>query len=236
MPRPDDASVAAAVAAALGRPPQGPLRRDVLHAAPGRAAESIAWSGGRVACKWRDDRPADREALLYRALRAEARALLDPPRLLWAGRLPCGTSLLLLEWLDGRHPRFGRAADVARCFSHLGRVHAGSARLLRAGGLRALAAPEAWRELCAAGTPGPGEPWVLDPGDLHAGNFVLQAEGRVRLLDFENMALRRPAEALRQLGRDPALPRGRLETLARACVGAPQRPSTSSQRLDFMER
>ncbi len=216
MSRPDDATMASATAAALSlEAVPRPVRREVLRASAGRAVERLEFAGRAAICKWRDDRPNDREAVLYRGLRAPVLAALDGPHLL--GCLSAGgVHLLFLEPLEGSHPDWDDPAHVRRTFGHLGRLHRRTARMLEARA-DAFADATAWAELRADGYPDdgvPGEPWVLDPGDLHAENFLLQGGGRVRLMDFENMAVRPRRRALRQLREDRSLPQGPMAILA----------------------
>lgn len=216
MPRPDDAQLAAAAMAALGlRTLPGVDRRSVLHAAPGRCVERVELDGRAMVVKWRDDRREDREALLYRGLAPAALRALGAPALL--GAVSRGaTHLLFLAWVPGVPADWEQPGDVRRGFARLGLVHACSARLL-ASGPAALADAAARAELGAERrAPDPDDPLVLDPGDLHAGNFLLRPDGGVSLLDFENMAVRPRGLALRQLWTDPALPRGDLADLALA--------------------
>ncbi len=214
MPRPSDALLAAAVRRALRLPGRaGITERDLLHATDGRAVERLVVAGRPVVVKWRDDRPQDREALLYRHLHPQVLALLGAARPLGARRLG-NTHVLLLEWIEGTDADWTVARDVRLAFTHLGRVHrATAARLAR--GPDAIGTPEAWAEL----RPDPREaagPLVLDPGDLHAGNFRLRPGGGVCLLDFENMRLRPAEAALRPLREDASMPQGPLADLARA--------------------
>lgn len=216
MSRPDDGGLARAAGQVL-RLARCPMlaSRSVLHAAPGRATERVEIDGQLVAVKWRDDRRDDREALLYRGLSPAVLQALGAPRPLGAGRIG-ETHLLFLEWVEGVPADWGDPGHVRRAFGHLGRVHATTAaRLARAEGL--IATAEAWAELRPepAGTDARGpEPLVLDPGDLHADNFLLRPDGGVCLLDFENMRVRERARALRQLRDDGAMPQGALANAA----------------------
>jgi aminoglycoside phosphotransferase (APT) family kinase protein len=82
---------------------------------------------------------------------------------------------------------------------------------------------KAWAELLSGGPATARdveEPLVLDPGDLHADNFLLLDGGAVCLLDFENMAVRPRGQALRQLRDDTSMPQGRLGELALSAYGA----------------
>lgn len=212
MPRPDDDVLAVAARRALGVR-AAPIRdRRLLHAAPGRAVEAVRIAGRALVVKWRDDRPADREALLYQGLSPGAHRLLGSAPMLGATGV-AGTHLLFLAWVDGVHPDWSDPGDVHRAFAHLGRLHAGTARLIRSAP-GALATDVAWRELGPEPGDADGEPLVLDPGDLHAENFLLLPGGGVCLVDFENMAVRPRDRALRQLGRDRSMPRGRVLDLA----------------------
>jgi|GEM_PF-5884228 len=216
MARPDDATLAAAAQRALGlhAPPRLGTRR-VLHAARGRAAERVEIDGRPVAVKWRDDRPQNREALLYRCLTPAVLRTLGAPDLLGATTV-VGTHLLFLAWMEGAPADWENPRDVRMAFAHLGRVHAATARLIPRAP-EALAFAEAWPELLperSGTTAQPGEPFVLDPGDLHAGNFLFPADGGVCLLDFENMAVRPRDAALRPLWEDGSLPQGDLADLA----------------------
>ncbi len=218
MPRPTDAVLAAAVGRMFHAPGRAAVsERHLLHAAPGRGVERLLVAGRPVVVKWRDDRPEDREALLYYGLQPAVLRLLCAPRPMGALCLE-GTHLLFLEWLEGRDADWTAAADVRRAFTHLGLVHRASAARLRRGPA-ALAGPSAWREIQPEAAEASG-PLVLDPGDLHAANFRLRPEGSVSMLDFENMRLRAPQTALRPLREDESTPRGSLAVLARSAYAA----------------
>ena len=216
MGRPDDVTLALAAQHALGLNSLPTLAdRHVLHAAQGRAAERVRINGRPVALKWRDDRPQDREALLYRGLLPRVHRALGAPELLGATSMS-GTHFLFLAWVEGVPADWADPADVRLVFEHLGRVHALTGRLI-ADSPEALATAEAWAELLPGGPATARdvkEPLVLDPGDLHAGNFLLLEGGGVCLLDFENMAVRPRGQALRQLRVDASMPQGPLGELA----------------------
>lgn len=216
MGGPDDADLALAAQQALGLSARPRIAaRSILHAAPGRAAERVDLGGRVVAVKWRDDRPTDREALLYRGLSPTVLRALGAPVLLGATTV-AGTHLLFLQWVEGVPANWQDPEHVRLAFGHLGRVHALTAGLL-AGPAEALATSEAWGELLADRRAGGGsgdDPLVLDPGDLHADNFLMLGDGSVCLLDFENMAVRTRARALHQLWDDGSLPQGELADLA----------------------
>lgn len=209
MPRPDDATVSTLAGCAMER-------RTVVHAAPGRCVERVVAGGRPYALKWRDDREDDREATLYTGLAPPLLAALGAPRHVASGRVGA-THLLLLEWVEGRHPDYQCAEDVERVFVHLGRAAALSSDLLR-GPREAFADESAWRVLLpetvdlAAGA---SDPAVLDPGDLRVENVIFRCDGGVSVLDFENMAIRPRSRVLRALGSDEALPSGPLAELAR---------------------
>lgn len=216
MARPDDSAMAIAAQRALRLEalPQIMARR-VLHEAPGRAAERVEMDLVTVAVKWRDDRTQDREALLYADLAPTVLQALGAPRMLGATTM-AASHLLFLEWVEGTPANWEDPEHVQLAFGHLGRVHAITARLL-AGPPEGAATAAAWAELF----PDPymvgarnEEPLVLDPGDLHADNFLMLGYGGVCLLDFENMAVRSRVRALRQLRNDASMPQGELADLA----------------------
>lgn len=210
MPQPDDPTLAEAARHVLGLASLPVLgTRRVLHTTLGRAVERVEIDGRSVAVKWRDDRPKDREALLYRNLTTPALGALHAPEPLGSITLADNTHVLFLAWVDGRSPDWASAEDVRLAFSHLGRVHAATSRLLEVSP-EALAAAEAWPELMPRDSVMVAEPLVLDPGDLHAGNFLICPDGTVCVLDFENMAVRPRDAALRPLWEDGSLPQGVL--------------------------
>ena len=216
MGRPDDATLALAARQALGLSslPRVAGRR-VLHAAPGRSVERVEINGRPVVLKWRDDRLQDREALLYRGLLPPVHRALGAAPLLGATSMS-GTHFLFLAWVEGVPADWADPADVRLAFEHVGRVHALTGKLI-ADSPEALATAEAWAELLPGGPATAcdvGEPLVLDPGDLHADNFLLLEGGGVCLLDFENMAVRSRGQALRQLRDDASMPQGWLGELA----------------------
>ena len=184
----------------------------MLHAAPGRGVERVVLSGRTVALKWRHDRATDREALLYQTLTPAVTQALGCPRPLGAVTIG-STHLLFLEWVEGTRMNWRDPHHVHLAFTHLGRLHRTTAALI-AQTPRGLASGEAYAELFPEPYPPGQEPLVLDPGDLHADNFLLTTDDNVHLLDFENMAVRPRAVALRQLRDDPSLPRGSLADLA----------------------
>ena len=213
---PDDITLALAAQQALGLTSLPALAdRRVLHATQGRAVERVRINGRPVALKWRDDRVQDREALLYRGLLPPVHRALGAAPLLGATCMS-GTHLLFLAWVEGVPADWAKPADVRLAFEHLGRVHALTGRLI-ADSPEAFATAEAWAELLPRGPATARDvedPLVLDPGDLHADNFLLLEGGGVCLLDFENMAVRPRGQALRQLRDDTSMPQGRLGELA----------------------
>ena len=106
MGRPDDVTLALAAQHALGLNSLPTLAdRHVLHAAQGRAAQRVRINGRPVALKWRDDRPQDREALLYRGLLPRVHRALGAPELLGATSMS-GTHFLFLPGWRG-FPQIG---------------------------------------------------------------------------------------------------------------------------------
>ena len=188
--------------------------RTELHAAPGRAVERLTLDGRTVVAKWRSDRATDREALCYRALTACVLDLLGAARLLGATSIG-GVCFLFLECVDGTQLDWDSPRDVTLASAYLGSLHRATADLI-AQAPSHLVSREAHAELFYEGhTPG-AEPLVLDPGDLHAANFLVRADGSVCMVDFENMAVRPRIVALRQLREDASLPKGALAELALA--------------------
>lgn len=227
MGRPGDAAVLAEASRLLGWPGASLGERVLLRERPGRWVERVrlqAPGGDRAATiilKGRWDRVDDREAILYRGLRPAVLRLLGAPRLLGAGRLG-PVHLLWLQQLPGGSADMGNPEHVQRLFRHLGRVHAMSAAWLIRHPPRRLADQGAWAVLRPGGPAVPGEPEVLDPGDLHPDNALLTRD-RVRLVDFENLAVRPRLAAVAAALRDAGLQgQGCLEALALQayCQGA----------------
>jgi hypothetical protein len=233
MGRPDDALLILALQRTLGLRHAPRLdRRTPLHGAPGRGVERISVQGCTLVVKWRDDRPRDREALLYRSLSPQVHRALGAPPFLGALTV-ADTHLLFLGWVEGVRADWSNPLHVRRAWRQLGRLHARTAAWI-ASDPASLATPEGWAELGPT-PPAPAaapDPLVLDPGDLHGDNVLLCRNGRICFLDFENMAVRPRALALRPLWHDGALPQGELQrvalssywTAARWPGSPPQRP------------
>ena len=191
MPRPPDAIVVH-LTSGVRDLSAARWQRRILHAAPGRAVERIEETGGVFVLKWRDDREDDREALLYGELAPDVLTLLGAPRLLARGRWD-QTHLLFLAWVAGHHADFGRAADVALTFEHLGRVHGHTARLL-ARSPAAVGTAAVRAEIGAPAAPD-GRDLVLDPGDLRGENVLIRPDGGVTRIDYEGMGVRPRTDA-----------------------------------------
>ncbi len=217
MGRPDHAALALAAQDALGLSalPELAAGRRVLQAVQGRAVERVQINDRPVALKWRDDRPQDREALLYRGLLLRVHRALGAPELLGATGIS-GTHFLFLAWVEGVPADWSDPADVRLAFGHLGRVHMLTGRLI-ADSPEALATAEAWAELVSGGPATArdvGEFLVLDRGGLHADNFLLREGRGVCLLDFEYMVVRPRGQTRHQLRDDASMAQGPLGELA----------------------
>lgn len=185
-----------------------------LQEGVGRGVERLHLTGRQAptSCilKWRNDRPDDREGLLY--ARVLDGALLAPA--LHARASVEGVLLLLLEDVPGRplDPHDVVARDVA--LHALGRAHAASHRRIlqaRAGNVAALVRPggePAARVLAelhladanARGMPVAADPDVFDQGDLRPENVLVDpGAGRTWIVDYENAAVRPRSAALAPL-------------------------------------
>jgi hypothetical protein len=173
----------------------------------GRAVDRLVLVGPRgvprtAVLKWRDDRPVDREAVLYAQVLDPA--LAAPRR--WACSSADGVHFLLLEDVPGEPLDPEDPAALAAAFRALGLAHARSwARLQawwagRPGALIRAGAADVGAVAAELRLPPEGagaEPWVLDQGDLRPENaLVARAAGRAWWVDYENLAARPQGVAL----------------------------------------